>query len=106
MVAQCARVMNIQKPSRGIHQVVAEAPAVNARLPEGMGLEDLAMFEDVTNADELIAAFQNFKAKKNGGTGGKWQPRRDTRPQRQQSGEGTRPPRKCANCGKTQPERI
>ena len=63
VVAQCARVMNIQKPNRGIHEIAAEAPAVHARLPEGMGLEDLAMFEDVTNADELIAAFQHFKAK-------------------------------------------
>ena len=101
VVAQCARVMNIQKPHRGIHQVEQEAPAIHARLPDGMVSEDLAMFEDVTNADELIAAFQNFKSKKNGNGGnggrgkdGKFQARRDTRPQ-----SGDRPPRKCANCG-------
>ena len=58
--------MNIQKPHRGLHQVGDEQPAIHARLPEGMESEDLAMFNDVTNADELIAAFQNFKAKKKG----------------------------------------
>ena len=61
VVTQSARAMNIQKPTRGIHEVNdAEVPTINARAPEGMDSNELAMSEGVTNADELIAAFQEL----------------------------------------------
>ena len=62
VVSQTARLLDITRPQRGIHQVGDEAPAQNFRAPEGMGTEEMAMFENVYNAAELIAAFQNFKA--------------------------------------------
>ena len=102
VVTASAKMLNIQKPQRGIHQVAPEQPEVNARLPANIEMEDLAMFEGVTNTDDLIAAFQRYnKAKSgnnNGGTGGKFQQRRDTRQQRQTD---TRPARKCPNCGES-----
>ena len=68
VATQSARVMNIQKPQRGIHQVDEPEPApIYARAPEGMEASELAMLEGVTNADELIAAFQNPKGKRTGG---------------------------------------
>ena len=73
VVAKSAKVLNIQKPRRGIHQIAEEPEPIFARPPEGMETSELAMFEGVTNADELVAAFQNFQAKKNGGNGGKFQ---------------------------------
>ena len=53
------------------------------------------MFEGVTNTDELIAAFQNFKRRKDGG-GGSRQPQRRTErsPKTTFTGE-----KKCPNCG-------
>ena len=61
-----------------------------------MESEDLAVSEGVTNADELIAAFQNFRTRKNGN--GKVQPQsRNERQPRAATGE--RSTRKCANCG-------
>jgi hypothetical protein len=68
VVAKSSKVLNIQKAPRSIHQVAEEPAPVFARPPEGMEANELAMFEGVTNADELIAAFPNFKAKK----GGRW----------------------------------
>ena len=65
VVSQTDRLLNIKKPQRGIHQVGDEAPAQNPRAPEGMESEAIAMFENVNDTDELIAAFQNFKAWKN-----------------------------------------
>ena len=46
-----ARILIIQKLQRGIHQLAEGPTAVPAKLPAGMGPEDLAMFEGVTNAE-------------------------------------------------------
>ena len=97
VVAASAKILNIQRPQRGIHQVADEQTDIPARLPANMEPLDMAMFEGASNAGDLIAAFQKYKAMKgNNGGGNGGQRRRDTR--RQESGD--RPPRKCPNCGK------
>ena len=99
VVAASAKILNIQRPGRGIHQVESEQPGIPARVPPDMEPQDVAAFEGISSAEDLIAAFQRYNKMKgnNGGTGG-YKLRRDTRPQRQDSGD--RPPRKCPNCGK------
>ena len=64
------------------------------------------MFEGVSNADDLIAAFQKYRIMRgnNGGGTGGFKHRRDTRPARQDT--ATRPPRKCANCGESHEARV
>jgi hypothetical protein len=66
------------------------------------------MFEGVTNADELIAAFQNFKGKRTGGDSGRTAQGRfaQRRLPPRDSGGAARPPRKCANCGETHDART
>ena len=43
-----------------------EAPTIYARPPDGIEADELAMFENVSNAEDLIAAFQSYKARKAG----------------------------------------
>ena len=62
VVSQTARLLNIKRPQRGIHQVGDEAPAQNSRAPGGMGTEEMAMFENVPNTEDLIAAFQHRRS--------------------------------------------
>ena len=62
------------------------------------------MFNDVTNADELIAAFQNFKATKNGKA--RRSPTGQFQMRRQNPQSGDRPPRKCPNCGEAHEART
>ena len=86
VVSQTARLLNIKKPHRGIHQVGEEAPVIHARAPDNMEPAELAMFENVTNTEELIAASQSYKQRKGAASGGKVVPGRPDRARRQTTG--------------------
>ena len=108
VVAASAKILNIQRPQRGIHQVASEQQDIPARMPANMEPQDLAMFEGVSNAEDLTAAFQKYKNMKgnNGGGNGGLRPRRDTRQRDARQESGDRSLRKCANCGKEHAARV
>jgi hypothetical protein len=105
VITQSARVMNTQRPQRGIHQVAVGTPILNASPHEGMEPGELAMFECGTNADELTAAFQNSKVLK-AGVGICMSPQGRSGHMQQRPQPGDRPPRKCANCGESHEARV
>ncbi len=108
VVTQSARLLAIQRPGRPIQGVEDESPALNCRLPDGVDSSDISLFENVTNTDELIAAFQKMNSRRpqtgtRASTATSTSTRTSTAPR---STETQRRPRKCPNCGEEHEARV